>query len=771
MTTFNFSQWAFHRNAKQAFYKNAGQAFYKNAKVAFYEIAGKVMIFTTLAALLVIMPSIATAQIAVVSSDGKKAFLLNATTTSDSLDYAAVFSYTDTSNTVTGKVTELTTKEWYEYVLPSGMDVSVSKNPSIKLSWDFSKPQPVTKDYNLVAQKFVNGRLINKGVIETAEVLGFGIVGTGEYDLRFGYMDNHHKISGVLVNEYGQLNNLSTGKIETAFIHLSNQDIKDHTGNPIDKSKLRDVARLVNNGIIDNAIVDKGGYLSNNADFVQADYASQEDDIDVLVEAGAGTYIGAVLVRGEGTLNNYGVGAVIEDAGITSGIIMNSKGATIEKVTLYGGTLNNDEKSTINEVYVKKVSQEDIDNGNEEGGLVCLGKGYSGSKHFEGVIDAVVHVEKGGWVANGVGGKTEGNVKGSNAKNTLREVYVHSGGWLTNGCCILDFDSKGKIIEGGNSEGIIETAHVYGELYNGDGINKHVYEPLYNGPGVRGIGTIDTAYIYDGGNIVNAYRDDGHIKTAHIVGGRVENGWNDNDPYTATIGTAFITNDGDLVNRNHATVQVAYVNDWGHIYNYGGTIGRVYLNCKEDRNYRFGVSNTGHIDQLVYESGYYENTYSTKPGCGTIGTLFITEAAYNANPGRWGKVERVVFIDENGNPIWGEFANEEMLFDEAGEMIWDFTNEDVVFDEVETVVCLEENREMLFDEASEIIWDFTDKDELFDENGELLWDFTNAVEKVVQGEVEHDYDFDGAVQDEHGNWWVECKDCGYWGLWIDGEVI
>jgi len=115
----------------------------------------------------------------------------------------------------------------------------------------------------------------------------------------------------------------------------------------------------------------------------------------------------------------------------------------------------------------------------------------------------------------------------------------------------------------------------------------------------------------------------------------------------------------------------------------------------------------------------------------------------------------------------------------------------------EKIVCLDENREMLWDETSEVIWDFTDKDVLFDENGEMLWDFTDAVEKIVQGEVGHavvitsdndnvgrwvhttkcehlfghDYDFDGAVQDEHGNWWVECQDCGYWGLWIDGEVI
>ena len=49
---------------------NSHRAFYKNAKQAFYENAGKVMIITTLAALLVFTPSIATAQSHTVLPDG-----------------------------------------------------------------------------------------------------------------------------------------------------------------------------------------------------------------------------------------------------------------------------------------------------------------------------------------------------------------------------------------------------------------------------------------------------------------------------------------------------------------------------------------------------------------------------------------------------------------------------------------------------------------------------------------------------------------------------
>ena len=136
----------------------------------------------------------------------------------------------------------------------------------------------------------------------------------------------------------------------------------------------------------------------------------------------------------------------------------------------------------------------------------------------------------------------------------------------------------------------------------------------------------------------------------------------------------------------------------------------------------------------------------------------LWDFADDSDVGRWVHSEQSPIVDP-ADPILFDIlfdvlfdSNEpaEMLFDENGEPIWDFTNVD------------DTNVEMLFDEGVEHAVVITS-----DNNNADRWVHTTKCENSLG----HDYDFDRAVQDEHGNWWVECKDCGYWGLWIDGEVI
>jgi len=223
---------------------------------------------------------------------------------------------------------------------------------------------------------------------------------------------------------------------------------------------------------------------------------------------------------------------------------------------------------------------------------------------------------------------------------------------------------------------------------------------------MRNNGTIKTAYIYNNmtSNLINGYHGgNGTIETAYIKGGY-------------------------LCNR-----------DADARFNSSGTIGTAYFEA--------GVlENNDNIDELHYKGGTYRYTEGAK-----IGTLYITEAAYNAQD--WGTVGKVVFVDK------------------TGDMLWDFTNEDNT-DAGGKIVCLEE--------VGEIIWNFTDEEMLFDDTGVehavVITSDNDNVDRWVhttkcENPLGHDYDFDNAVQDEHGNWWVECQDCGYWGLWIDGEVI